>query len=92
MIPQVVCEAGHPVLLKGYAIDVGHAVSAVQFSLDDGRNWTTYPTENTDDERRVNWSFVFTPPQAGVFELKVRSVNDEGRCSPQVDTVYISAS
>ena len=91
MVPEVVCEAGKPVRLKGYAIDAGHAVARVEFSLDDGKNWTPYLTDGADDERRVNWTFDFIPPKPGVYELLVRSVNDAGKPSPGNDSVLIRA-
>ena len=77
--------------ISGYAMDFGHAVSAVQFSLDGGCNWTTYATEGTTDYQNVNWTFVYTPEQEGLHILKIRSVNDEGKASPTAASVEIFA-
>ena len=91
MLPRIECRVGEPVTLKGYAIDVGHAITAVQFSLDGGQNWTGYATKGANDYQRVNWSFEYIPPEQGVYELLVRSVNDAGKPSPDYDTVELIA-
>ena len=36
MIPRTEGHVGVPVRFKGTAYDFGHAISAIQFSLDDG--------------------------------------------------------
>ena len=42
MIPRAVCSAGEKLVLTGYAIDIGHSISGIEFSLDDGAHWTRY--------------------------------------------------
>lgn len=83
MIPRTYGHVGTPVRFKGTAYDFGHSIAAVQFSLDDGKNWTTYETPGTNDYQNVTWTFDYTPEEAGFFVLKVRSVNDEGKASPE---------
>lgn len=91
MIAQVECTAGNPVHLNGYAYDYGRAISAVQFSLNEGRTWTTYDTPGTNDHQTLRWSFDYTPRRPGVYRMRVRSVNDHGEPGPEHATVTIVA-
>ena len=54
-------RVGEPISFEGYADDFEHAVAGVQFSLDDGVSWTTYPTEGVREDRGVRWTFAYTP-------------------------------
>lgn len=92
MIGSVAGTAGRPVEVKGYAQDFGFAVSAVQFSCDGGDTWTTFDTPEADPDRNVNWSFSFTPPEAGTYELLVRAVRADGRVSPQPARVTVDVA
>ncbi|MEE8716866.1 MAG: hypothetical protein SOI26_03065 [Coriobacteriales bacterium] len=83
MIPPVYASVGESVTLEGYAIDYGRRIAQVQFSLDEGDHWTTYETPGTTDERWVHWTFAYTPEQPGDYRLAVRSVNEDGRPSPE---------
>ena len=83
MISHLFGVAGDPIELKGVAYDFGHAIVGVQFSLDGGEHWTTYPCEGMTDERTVSWSFRFIPERAGRYALSIRSVNDRGETSPE---------
>jgi hypothetical protein len=89
MIPPIRCSAGEPLVLKGYAIDCGHAITAIEFSLDGGKHWSRYETEDTNDYQRVNWSFELLPPERGHYVLQVRSMNDQGKPSPEYDSVEL---
>ena len=89
MISRAFGHVGRPIRFKGIAQDFGHAIAAVQFSLDDGVNWTTYPTPYTNDYQNVTWTFDYTPSKPGFYVLKVRAVNDEGRKSPEADFAEI---
>ena len=40
MIAPLSVEVGRPVRFEGYAEDYGVPIVTVQFSLDDGENWT----------------------------------------------------
>ena len=92
MIPRVCGSAGKPVRLKGTAYDFGHAISAIQFSLDEGAHWTEYPTENTTDYQNLTWAFDFTPPKSGFYRMKIRAVNDRGEASPEAAYVELDVS
>ena len=83
MIPRTYGRVGAPVRFKGGAYDFGHAVSAVQFSLDDGAHWATYETPGTNDYQNVTWTFDYTPERPGLYMLKIRAVSDDGRVSPE---------
>lgn len=91
MLPRIECRVGKPVTLRGYAMDLGHSIASVQFSLDGGEHWTDYPTDGTNDYQRVNWAFEFTPQDEGLMVLLVRSVNARGHASPEADTVELFA-
>ena len=54
----------------------------MEFSLAEGEHWTTCKTPGTNDYQNVTWSFDYTPRQAGLHVLLVRSVNDRGERSP----------
>lgn len=83
MIPRTYAQVGTPVQFKGAAYDFGHRIVAVEFSLDGGEHWTRYETPGTNDYQNVTWTFDYTPEQAGFYVLHVRSVNDEGKASPE---------
>ncbi len=83
MIAHMNGRVGHPMRFKGSAYDFGHAIVAIQFSLDDGATWTTYETPETNDFQNVGWTFDYAPEEPGCYVLKVRSVNDEGAASPE---------
>ena len=85
MIPRTYGRIGEPVCFKGTACDFGHTIAAIQFSLDGGENWTTYPTPGTNDYQNVV-GCRYIPKKAGLHVLKVRSVNDEGEESPEADS------
>lgn len=83
MIGEVAARVGSPVVIKGRSYDFGRAVKGVQFSLNEGDSWTTYPLEGMNDYQLVDWSFEFLLPQPGEYRLLVRSVNAEGTVSPE---------
>lgn len=92
MIGEVAARAGRSVVITGRSYDLGHAVSGVQFSLNEGDSWTTYPIEDANDYQPVDWSFEFRPPRAGEYRLWVRSVNDAGATSPEAAFAVIRAT
>lgn len=75
---------GEPIVFSGYVDDFEGGISAIEFSLDEGRTWTAYETPGTLSERGVNWSFAYTPEQAGRYLLKVRAVDERGRAASVV--------
>lgn len=80
----LIYRVGEPITFEGYADDFERAVAGVQFSLDDGLSWTTYPTEGAHDDRGVRWTFAYTPQMAGRYLLKARAVDAEGTPSSVV--------
>ena len=85
MIAPIYTSVGKTVSLKGTAYDFGHSIAAIEFSLDDGQNWTRYDTPNTNDYQNLTWTFDWTPE----YTLLVRSVNDSGDHSPEAAYVHI---
>ena len=92
MIPRVYGSAGKPVRLEGTAYDFGHAISAIQFSLDEGAHWTEYATDNTTDYQNLTWAFDFTPPRPGFYKMHIRAVNDRGEASSEAAYVELAVS
>ena len=92
MIAPIYTSVGKTVQLKGTAYDFGHAISAIEFSLDEGKNWTRYDTPDTNDYQNLTWRFDWTPETAGTYRLLVRSVNDRGDHSPESAYVQIFVS
>lgn len=89
MIPRMCCRLGEKVTFRGTAADFDHAIRAIEFSLDEGRNWTRYETPGTNDYQNVSWEFTYEPERSGLHMLHVRSVNDEGAASPEADSVEL---
>lgn len=83
---------GDEITFDGYADDCGRAISAVEFSLDNGENWTSYATENALQSRWVHWSFAYQPESAGDYCLSVRARSEDGTVSPLTATLYFSVS
>lgn len=83
MIPRVSGHVGQNVVIKGSAYDFGHAIAAIEFSLDEGAHWTRYETKGTNDYQNLTWTFSFVPEKPGMYAMRVRSVNDEGQVSPE---------
>lgn len=92
MIPRTYGHVGRQIRFQGNAYDFGHAVCAIQFSLDDGEHWTTYETPGTNDYQNLAWTFDWTPERAGFYTLRVRSVNDRGDASPEAAFAEIEVS
>ena len=75
-------RVGEPIHFEGYADDYDKAIRGVQFSLDNGRTWTEYPTEGARAGCWVWWRFDYEAKQPGRYFLRVRSVNEDGKVSP----------
>lgn len=91
MIAPLHVEVGKEVTFNGYADDYGRKIDAIQFSLDEGENWTTFDVSESVGELAVQWTFSYTPPKPGLYRLLVRSVNEEGTASPTADVVEFTA-
>lgn len=83
MIQRTYGQVGRPLRFQGTAYDFGHAIVAIEFSLDGGEHWTRYETPATNDYQNVTWTFDYTPESPGDYVLRVRSINDAGEHSPE---------
>lgn len=92
MIVPVQGKVGQTVTLEGYADDFGSHIVAVEFTLDGGTSWVSHSTEKSSPDLMVHWTFSWKPEEAGIYQLKVRSVTEDGRRSPEaaVTELYIS--
>ena len=79
-------------MFEGYADDYDRAIKAVEFSMDGGVTWTSFPTKGAEAGRWVRWRFTYTPQSPGEYQLKVRSVNDQDQASPLAAIVDFSVS
>lgn len=92
MIATQHCRPGKPIAFEGYATDYDKRIIAMEFSMDKGATWTRYETEGASSDKLVHWKFAYTPEAEGVYTLLVRSVNEDGVCSPEPDTVTLVVS
>lgn len=84
-----VFPAGKEITFEGYADDLGEAIAAVEFSLDGGETWTSYPTDKAVSSRWVYWHFGYTPETAGNYRLAVRARTQSGLVSPlEADVIF----
>lgn len=86
-----IVKAGEPFTFEGYAHDTTNAITAVEFSLDGGETWTSYPTNGATNDKWVWWSFTFTPEQVGAYVLQVRAVDDQGFTTDSQREIMINA-
>ena len=87
MLGLVQGKVGEPLTFEGYADDYDKAIVAMEFSLDGGTTWTRHATEGAQAGRVLSWTFVYTPEKPGRYQLRVRSVNEDGRHRPLADVV-----
>ena len=85
MIPRTYGRIGEPVCFEGTACILATPLPPSSSRWTVASNWTTYPTPGTNDYQNVAWRFDYVPKKAGLHVLKVRSVNDEGKESPEAD-------
>jgi len=81
---------GQAIVFEGYADDYDKAISAVEFSLDNGETWTTYETESATADKWVYWYFTYTPEETGVYKMMVRAINEDGNVTPLASTLVFS--
>ena len=89
---EYVGRVGEPMEFNGWAHDFDKRIIAVEFSLDNGANWTTYDVSDSTDDLWVHWTFAYTPERPGFYRLLVRSVNDAGAASPLADVAEFTAA
>ena len=92
MIAPVYARVGQTITLEGYADDFGLHIVAIEFSLDGGTTWERHSTEASTPDRSVHWTFQWTPEEEGAYPLKVRSVTEDGRVSPEAAAADIVVS
>lgn len=92
MIVPVQGKVGKTVTLEGYADDFGSHIVAVEFTLDGGNSWVSHSTEKSSPDLMVRWFFSWKPEEAGIYQLKVRSVTEDGRKSPEAAVTELCIS
>ena len=73
---------GEEIIFEGYADDLSDPITAVEFSMDNGETWTSYPTFGATADRWVYWQFAFTPKAEGDYKLMVQARTASGAASP----------
>lgn len=89
MIAEIDAVVGHRVVMSGYGQDFEIPITAIEFSANEGRQWTRYEVDSATAERNVNWRFEFVPPKIGRYHLLVRAVRADGKVSPQTASVSL---
>ena len=77
-----VFKAGYDITFEGVADDCGSAITAIEFSFDDGATWTSCPTEGATADKWVNWQFTTSFAEPGDYNLSVRAKTADGVVSP----------
>lgn len=67
------CKAS--IELCGYVDSFDCNIAVMQFSLNNGATWTTYPIPGTTSVRSIYWKLLYAPPIPGRYLLKARFVN-----------------
>ena len=83
---------GDTLSFTGYADDCGTAITAVEFSMDGGKTWTTCETAGASADKWVCWSFDYVAQSAGTFKLDVRAVTADGTVSPLASSVVFTVA
>lgn len=78
-----IIKAGEPYTFEGYADAFEQKITAIEISLDRGKNWTSFSTEDTNPGRWINWTFTYTPENTGAFVIMVRGVAENGLISDE---------
>ena len=80
-------SVGDRIVFEGYADDNGKAITAVEFSMDNGATWTTCETKGATADRWVYWYFGYDCEAAGSYKLDVRAIAEDGTVSPMAASV-----
>jgi DMSO/TMAO reductase YedYZ molybdopterin-dependent catalytic subunit len=84
-------KAGQPLELRGIAWDGGYGIADVAVSTDGGTNWgSTMLGTDLGKYSWRQWSFTFTPAQAGEASVMVRARNAAG--ATQVDKLLFNGA
>lgn len=85
-------NVGDSIAFEGYADDCGTAITAVEFSMDSGKTWTSCPTKTANPDQWVYWSFDYVAKQPGTYKLDVRARTEEGIVSPLASSVVFNVA
>jgi DMSO/TMAO reductase YedYZ molybdopterin-dependent catalytic subunit len=83
-------RVGDQIRFEGYADDFNTAITAVEFSLDGGETWTSYPTADATANRWVYWNFDYAAEAPGTYRLDVRAKAADGTVSPLASSVVFT--
>ena len=83
---------GDQIVFEGYADDYDVAIAAVEFSLDNGKTWTSCPTSGATTDRWVYWYFGYTCDTPGTFKMNVRARTANGGVSPLESSVVFTVT
>ena len=83
---------GKTMTFEGYADDFEDAIAAIEFSMDGGETWTSYPTEKVSTDLWVYWHFSYTPTSAGSYQMTVRARTASGKVSPLAANVAFTVA
>ena len=84
--------AGDEITFEGVADDLGSPITAIEFTFDGGRTWTTCETEGATADKWVNWQFTTSFEQTGDYEMTVRAKTADGNVSPLAATLLFTVS
>lgn len=80
-------KAGDEITFEGVADDLGSPITAVEFSFDGGRTWTTCETQGASADKWVNWQFTTTFAEKGDYRMTVQAKTADGMVSPLAATL-----
>lgn len=87
-----VFKLGDEITFEGVADDLGSPITAIEFSFDNGRTWTTCATDNATADKWVNWQFATTFKEAGDYRMTVRAKTADGMVSPLAATLLFEVT
>lgn len=83
-----VFKAGYDITFEGVADDCGSPITAIEFSFDDGKTWTSCETSGATADKWVNWQFTTSFDEPGDYGVTVRAKTADGVVSPIEATLY----
>lgn len=83
-----VFKVGDEITFEGVADDLGSPITAIEFSFDGGKTWSSFETEGATADKWVNWQFTTSFEEAGDHRMTVRAKTEDGIVSPLEATLY----
>ncbi len=79
-IPADGAVVSGPVTIGGFAVSAADGISRVEVSTDGGATWSAAQLRAPKDPRLtwVLWTFDWTPPQGGAYEIVARAYDGKG--------------